>query len=78
MFNIILASIASIIIGWVGHVLWFSIYRNRYMVSSTKSFTIVSNKHINIVWDEVFDLQDTPVREEEDNNETDFILLGDD
>jgi len=67
MINIILASVASVIAGWVGHVLWFSIYRRRFMFSDTKRFTVVTKDSLTLMfselWDRVPDMS-SPVDEE--------------
>lgn len=79
MINNIIIGVAAAILGWFGHILWFNFYRSKYMVSSTKHFTIVNNEQTNILWDEMELWYDNS--EETLLNKTvdeDFILLGED
>ena len=52
------------VVGWVGHVVWFSLYRRRFMFSDTKRFTVVTKDSLTLMfselWDRIPDLDELP------------------
>lgn len=54
----------SAVLGWVGHVVWFSLYYRRFMVRTTRRFMVVNLDNIR----EAF--------YNPEDNEEDFIVTG--
>lgn len=54
----------SAVLGWVGHVVWFSLYYRRFMVRTTYRFMVVNLDNIREAF---YDHED---------NEEDFIVTG--
>lgn len=75
MVEYIIVGVISALLGWVGHVVWFSLYRRRFMFSSTKRFNIVTNERLTLMFTEVWDsIPEGEHVEEEIVN--DFIIIG--